>query len=113
MRASLKRLKINFDFASANFYTCFLAALHAEKYADLLWPDFQRGESILTESIRLKKAVRPKTLLQLAKVSSRELLLLNPDLDRAFRHNRVLPKGFRLLVPRETKHLVSQAIAAL
>ncbi len=89
----------DFKFASGNFYTCFLAALHAERYHELLFRNLLRNPVIKRDIIRLGKKTRARKLPSLVGVSKDELLEYNRDLKAAYRHNAVLPKGFRLFVP--------------
>lgn len=101
----------NFDFASANFYTCFLAALMAEKYADKIWPDLRRAEPLPVNFVILKSNTPAKKLLQLAGGDSELFLRLNPELDRSLRFNFVIPKGHRVMVPSDLRGLVPTAVA--
>ncbi len=103
----------NFDFASANFYTCFLAALHAQMYRDIIWPDHLTSPALTYDSVNLKKAMRPKQLVQLTGLSSEEILLYNPELDRSFRRNYAIPKGYRLFLPSEAKFSLQKPIAVV
>jgi membrane-bound lytic murein transglycosylase D len=93
----------SFDFASANFYTCFLAAVHAQMYRDMLWPDRLPDAALAYDSVLLKKAYRPRQLISMTGLSSEQILLYNPELDRSFRRNYVIPKGYRLFLPSEIK----------
>ncbi len=93
----------NFDFASANFYTCFLAALYAHAYRDILWPDHIYEPSLAFEELKLTKSYKPRDLTTRTGLSHEELLLYNPELDRSFAKNYSVPKGFRLLLPAEAK----------
>ncbi len=102
----------NFDFASANFYTCFLAALFAEKYADQIWPQFERGEALEVDFIVLKKPTKARKLLKIAEIENEILLRFNPELDRALRLNLTLPKGHRLMVPADVKQFVLTQVAS-
>lgn len=93
----------NFDFASANFYTCFLAAVHAQMYHDLLWKDRVEQSPLVYDSIRLKKSFRPAQLLQSTGFSAEQILVFNPELDRSFKRNGMIPKGYRLFIPAVLK----------
>lgn len=93
----------NFDFASANFYTCFLAALYAHEYRDILWADHFYEPALAFDSIKLVKAYKPAQLTQLTGLTGEQILLYNPELDRSFRRNYVIPKGYRLFLPSDVK----------
>ncbi len=101
----------NFDFASANFYTCFLAALYAHSYRDLIWPDHSPEPSLEFESLKLKKNLRAQTLAESLGLESERILNFNPELDRVFKRNGIIPKGYRLFVPAEKKTIVQNAVA--
>ncbi|MEZ0391030.1 MAG: lytic transglycosylase domain-containing protein [Pseudobdellovibrionaceae bacterium] len=102
----------NFDFASSNFFTCFLAALHAQMYRDLLFPDHVYEPALMSDSMKLKQSYRPKHLVELTGLSAEQILSYNPELDRAFRRNEIVPKGYRLFVPIEAKLSMTKPIAA-
>lgn len=102
----------NFDFASSNFFTCFLAALHAHEYRDLLFKDHNYEPKVATTSLRLKKAYRAHALAKATDLTREQILALNPELDRVFRRNEVIPKGYRLFFTLESmasvEHLASR-----
>jgi len=89
----------NFDFASANFYTCFLAAVHAQMYRDVLWKDHVPEQSLAYESMKLKKSLKPTQLVQTLGLSAEQILIYNPELDRSFKRNSIIPKGYKIFVP--------------
>lgn len=93
----------NFDFASANFFTCFLAAVHAQMYRDILWTDRLTEPTLVYDSMKLKKSVRPTQLLQSLGLSAEQLLSFNPELDRSFKKNSVIPKGYKIFIPLQVK----------
>ena len=101
----------NFDFASANFYTCFLAALHAHAYRDLLWTDHVYEPTILADSLRLRKSYKPRELVSATGLTEEQLLKHNPELDRAFRKNYFIPKGYRLFLPTDTISSMQKLLA--
>ncbi len=100
----------NFDFASANFYTCFLAALHAQMYKDILWTDHLYEPALKFESVKLKKMMKPTQVLAATNLQAEQLLLFNPELDRLFKRNYVLPKGYRIFVPNSNLDSVENDI---
>lgn len=102
----------NFDFASANFFTCFLAALHAQSYRDVLWPDHIYEAPLAFETVKLNKAYRPRQLVEATGLSAEQILLFNPELDRSFKRNYRIPKGYRIFIPAEAKISLEKLIAS-
>lgn len=102
----------NFDFASANFYTCFLAAMHAHAYRDVLWADHIYEPALAYETIKLKKSYKPKQLADISGLTHEQFLLYNPELDRSFKRNYLIPKGYRIFLPAEAKLTVQNAVAS-
>ncbi len=88
-----------FSFASSNFYACFLAALHAEKYKEHIFDELELKEPLNLKELALPRKMRPNQLLKLANLDREEFLKANPEVDKAFRKNLYLPKGFKILVP--------------
>lgn len=101
----------NFDFASANFFTCFLAAVHAQMYRDILWPDHVYEPALIYDSVKLSRNFKPNQLADLTGLTNEQLLLYNPELDRSFNRNYVIPKGYRIFLPAEVKMSLQNAIA--
>ncbi len=93
----------NFDFASANFYTCFLAAVHAQIYRDVIWTDRTTESPLLYSTTRLKKSMKPAEMVKAIGFTYQEILLYNPELDRSFKKNSIIPKGYRLFLPASSK----------
>ncbi|MBC7465009.1 MAG: lytic transglycosylase domain-containing protein [Bdellovibrio sp.] len=93
----------NFDFASANFFTCFLAAVHAQMYRDVLWADHVADTNLAYESTQLKKGLKPTQLMQTFGFTAEQILLYNPELDRSFKHNSIIPKGYKIFTPAQIK----------
>lgn len=89
----------HFKFASSNFFACFLAALHAEKYSELLFADVQRRPEKDYEVTVLSRAIRPKDLLKTTGLSKEEFIKFNLDLKSATQSNRRLPKGLKIFLP--------------
>lgn len=93
----------SFKFASANFYTSFLAVLHAEKYHNEIFAT----EPIAYEEFRefqvvsVEKPVRYRQLLSRLGLKSEEVLDYNIDLHDAARANARLPRGYRLILPNQ------------
>jgi membrane-bound lytic murein transglycosylase D len=91
----------DFKFASANFYTCFLAALHAEKYNELIFNDIAREPFQDNEAIILKNATSVKRIEKITGLNRDQILLYNLDLKVALAKNTAtLPRGFELHIPK-------------
>lgn len=99
----------SFRFASANFYTSFLAALHAEKYNKEIFgdkaADLNASRLALEHQVvSLPRTMRIKKLLQTIGMNSSELLDYNFDLKHAIRKNSFLPRGYKLILPSRWPH---------
>lgn len=89
-----------FGVASSNFYSGFLAALHAEKYQHEIFGDITKSEPLTSDTIRLNFRVRSRRAADFAGMTIEELRLFNPDLKKStLSENHYLPKGYRLHVP--------------
>ncbi len=103
--------KGDFKFASSNFYSCFLAALHAEKYHELMFDDIHRLPEKKFIITQIQKPTRPKTLLKRYKLSEEEFVRFNLDLANAVKKNSLLPKGLKVFLPADVdKTLASNQI---
>lgn len=91
--------KGDFRFASSNFFTCFLAALYAEKYNELVFKDLPREPLQERQVIRLSQATKAQSLAKSMNLTSSELLKYNLDLRAALKVNALLPKGYRVHLP--------------
>ena len=90
----------SFKFASSNFYSCFLAALFAERYHDILFPYIAKHRLLEREVVKLDRQVNINYLPKLTHLSLDTLRFYNRDLEDAIRKNRgTLPKGFELHIP--------------
>jgi membrane-bound lytic murein transglycosylase D len=96
----------NYDFASQNYYSEFLAALYAEKYSAEIWGDLNRQAPIDVQSVALPRSLRARQILELSGLDQEKFLLLNPDLKRAIRSNNALPRGFRLMLPSDLSQVI-------
>lgn len=101
----------SFDFASSNFYSEFLAALHAERYSDVAFPPIKRQDPVDLEVVRLHKATRVKELLKVTGLSLDDFLLINPDLTTTAKRNLAVPIGFRVHVPAQVRSSIGKGIA--
>ncbi|MCB0357320.1 MAG: transglycosylase SLT domain-containing protein, partial [Bdellovibrionales bacterium] len=92
-----------FKFASSNFYPCFLAALHAEKYHQEIFSfkPVSKAEALQKVKYKLKHSWHPKTLARRANIQLQTLLSYNLDLKKSIHNNHRLPRGLIILVPPE------------
>ncbi|MCB0393824.1 MAG: lytic transglycosylase domain-containing protein, partial [Bdellovibrionales bacterium] len=89
-----------FGFASKNFFACFLAALHSERYQEELFGDIPRKEPLQFEDVRLTRNVRVHTVAEVLGLTLEEVKLYNQDLKaRSIQTNVYLPVGYNLHVP--------------
>lgn len=89
----------DFRFASSNFYTCFLAALYAEKYHELIFKEIPREPLQEREVIKLVGSTRARFLPKVTGLADKEILKYNLDLRSAFKKNATLPRGYQLHLP--------------
>lgn len=91
--------KGDFKFASSNFYTCFLAALYAERYHEMLFKEIPREPVLENEVLKLASTMRVRSIQKITGLSADDLLRYNLDIKNVIRANGTLPKGFRLHLP--------------
>lgn len=103
----------NFDFASANFYTCFLAALHAQMYKDMIWPDHITEPALEFETVKVKKSAKVKEILKISGLNDDEFLSYNPELDRALRKDLRITSGHKLFLPEESAQNFLEKLASV
>jgi membrane-bound lytic murein transglycosylase D len=102
----------DFKFASANYYTCFLAALYAEKYNELIFKDVPRQPLQEHEVIKLSGATGLTALQRRTGLDRKELLKYNLDLRSALRGNLHLPRGYELHLPPGYKSRLLRQVGA-
>lgn len=90
----------DFRFASSNFYTCFLAALYAEQYQDIMFENLEKEPAMDKVQVRLNQPMTLKKLMQRASIDMKLVKTYNMDLKRA-EAGVTLPKGYKLLLPTE------------
>jgi membrane-bound lytic murein transglycosylase D len=100
----------DFKFASSNFYTCFIAALFAEKYNELVFKETPREPLQKIEIVKLSGKTRIKYLQKISGLDTKELLRYNLDLRGAVKRNSYLPKGLRIHLPPESKDRFTRQI---
>ncbi len=89
----------DFRFASSNFFTCFMAALYAEKYHELIFKHVPREPLQEREEIRLAGRTQARYLSKITGLDQKAILRYNLDLRHAFKTNASLPRGFRVHLP--------------
>lgn len=92
-----------FDFASSNFFCSFLAALHAEKYHDQIFPEIEDEKPLEVHAVKLAQGVKAKELFKRSGLTKEDFIMLNPDLKRALDKNHTIPRGFSLIVEESTR----------
>lgn len=88
-----------FRFASSNFFTCFLAALYAEKYNELIFKSVPREPLQERETMKLSGRTKARYLPKVVGLSQDEILRYNLDLRMAFKKNGSVPRGYELHLP--------------
>lgn len=97
----------SFGFASQNFYSSFLAILHAEKYKYETYKYVAPQIPLEFKEIKLTRKMKLNRLLDLAGLTREDLQKYNLDIkDSAFKKNVYLPKGFVVHVPKDAAELV-------
>jgi membrane-bound lytic murein transglycosylase D len=102
----------DFRFASSNFYTCFLAALYAEKYHELMFKDVPREPLQERETIKLSGRTKARYLTKVTGLSKEELLKYNLDLRSAFKTNGNVPRGFILHLPPDAAERMTRQVGS-
>ncbi len=98
-----------FAFASKNFYSCFLAVVHAERYQDKVFGYVEKEEPLEHEDIEIKYSMRVKYIMELCGLTQKEVKLYNPDLrSKVLNSQAYLPEGYFLKLPKgKKKHLLA------
>jgi membrane-bound lytic murein transglycosylase D len=89
----------SFQFASSNFYACFMAAVRGEMYAKELFPELKRPSALQMGRVRVVKATSIAAFAKKMGFELKALQVMNPDLPNKLRPNFQLPAGFQLFVP--------------
>ncbi|QDK39531.1 hypothetical protein DOE51_18965 [Bdellovibrio sp. NC01] len=101
----------NFDFASSNFYSEFLAALYAERYQQDIFKDLNKEKSLEVHSVKLARTISAKELLRVSGLSNDDFIMFNPDLKNAVEKNASIPSGFKLMVNDSAKAVLKNLLA--
>jgi membrane-bound lytic murein transglycosylase D len=104
----------NFKFASANFYTCFLAVLHAEKYQRSVFKDIEiEKESPLQLSVyELDRRMSARQLQTNLGLPREVFVEFNLDLKAAFARNAMIPAGYKIFVPVEKRFEIDAKLSS-
>lgn len=97
-----------FSFASENFYSEFLAALHVEMYSNELFYGIEREATIVYEPYKLTRRMKPSKIVQNGSITKEELIDLNPDIRKSIQRDVILPKGFILFIPPQKVSLLME-----
>lgn len=100
----------NFDFASSNFYSEFLAALYTEKYKENIFKDLKTEKPLLIHSARLSRSINAKELLKVSGLSKDQFIMFNPDLRIALESDIHIPSGFRLMLNESAKLVLKNLV---
>lgn len=91
----------SFGFASSNFFACLLAVVEAEKNSEKYFGKVQRDAPLRYYEVVIPDYISLKELAQFMKLDIQSLIPLNPGLAAAvFRGKLLLPKGYRLRLPK-------------
>jgi membrane-bound lytic murein transglycosylase D len=90
----------SFQFASKNFYSCFLAASDIARNTKEFFPDIVAAPPLHLQNITLEYYVSPTTLANNLKVPLEDLQRFNPAIrPTIFRSNKLIPKGTTVHIP--------------
>lgn len=91
----------SFQFASKNFYGCFLAASEIAADAKKYFPDLTYAPTIKYHDIKTEFYIKPSLLSSLVGISKEELHNLNLAIRPVvFSQNRLIPKGSTIHIPK-------------
>jgi membrane-bound lytic murein transglycosylase D len=102
----------DFKFASSNFYTCFLAALYAERYSEVVFPSVVRDPAQSHEKFMITRHIPLYQLIKQGDLNLDKLLSHNLDLNQRGWKRVVLPKGFVLHLPRGHGDMLPERLRA-
>lgn len=102
----------DFRFASSNFYTCFMAALYAEKYNELLFKVTPREPLQEREMVRLSGRTKARYLGKMTGLDLNEVLKYNLDLRHAIKANATIPRGYVLHLPPSARDRMLREVGA-
>ncbi len=94
-----------YNFASANFYPCFLAALYIEKYKDSIFNYIPTRKAIKGNFIKPSTSLSFSELSKTFGFSSKKLVKHNPDLYYFYKNRKLIPSGIRVFIPQNSLYL--------
>ncbi|MBC86974.1 MAG: hypothetical protein CL677_07315 [Bdellovibrionaceae bacterium] len=97
-----------FGFASKNFYSSFVAVIHAEAYHNEIFKNISRLPALNVASAKLKRSIRAQSLTKLLNLSVEDVYHYNLELRNALQTNARLPKGFRIYFPAHRAQALDQ-----
>lgn len=102
----------SFGFASRNFYTTFLAALHVEKNANLYFPEpILRRQAMNQKDFYLKKSIKFEKLLALFNDNMNDLKLYNSHIYSQFlRKNSIIPAKTLISLPAASSNSLAELV---
>jgi membrane-bound lytic murein transglycosylase D len=104
----------SFQFASRNFYTAFLAALEVDTHPEQYFPGIKINPPSDTGVVIVPDFLKTETLADALNLREGELRDLNPALaESVWGGDKLVPKGFRLRVPRDTFAVAEELLAAI
>jgi membrane-bound lytic murein transglycosylase D len=104
----------SFQFASRNFYTAFLAALEIDTHPEQYFPGLKINSPSDTGVVVVPDFMKTDTLADALNLRESTLRELNPALaDSVWGGDKLVPKGFRLRVPRDTFAVAEDLLAAI
>ncbi len=97
-----KHTSSSFQFASKNFYSCFIAASQIAMNPSKYFTDIKYAAPIEYNLIETQYYLRPKTITQYTGISIKELKRLNPSIRSViFSQNSLIPKNYMLKIPKD------------
>ncbi len=100
----------NFDFASSNFYSEFLAALYTEKYKENIFKNLKTEKPLVIHPVKLVRSINAKELLKVSGLSKVQFIMFNPDLKNALENDIYIPSGFRLMLNESAKLVLKNLV---
>lgn len=100
-----KHTSRSFQFASKNFYSCFLAASEIAANPIPYFGQIPYKKPFTTTDLKLDRYVKPKTICEQFDISSATLQRLNPALRPVvFQQQKQIPVGYTLHLPADISH---------
>lgn len=92
----------SFQFASKNFYSCFIAASQIAMNPTKYFNDIKYAPPIQYNFIKTQYYLRPKTISKYTGISLKEIQRLNPAIRSViFSQNSLIPKNYLLKIPAD------------